>query len=122
MNINPTYIRLVQALSMCLFLSQPSKTFAQITEEAYEQRLTDINARYQSIYDDGEREGNDIQKEMKTCLIEGSVDADWELTKIVFDIPEVLFRNKEMSFHTVKTTFTNKVIAKLKVPNVLRGP
>jgi len=89
---------------------------AAMTEQEYEQNIKQINARYQLVYDNAQKEGDDIKKESRSCLIEMSFDADWEITKVSFDVPEVQFKNREFSFHTVKTTFSNKVIAKTKVP------
>ena len=91
-------------------------TAQAMTDEEYEIAVAQINQRYQSTYDSAEREGNDIKSESKTCIIEAAFDSDWETTKISFDVPEVNFKNQELSFHVVKTTFTDKVVMKTKVP------
>lgn len=87
-----------------------------MTEAEYDLGVDKINQKYQSVYDSAEREGNDIKEESGTCLLEAAFDADWEITKVSFDLPEVTFKNRDFSFHTVKTKFRNKVIAKTKVP------
>lgn len=87
-----------------------------MTDAEYDTAVAEINSRYQSSYDEAEREGEDIKNESSTCLFEGAWDSDWEITKVSFDVPEVTFKSREFSFHTVKTTFKSKVIAKTKVP------
>ena len=87
-----------------------------LTEDEYNKKIDEINTRYQATYDKAAKEGEDIKDEGETCIIEGAFDADWEITKIAFDVPEVTMKLREMSFHVLKTTFTTKTIAKTKVP------
>jgi len=98
-----------------LFLSCGGAAHA-MTDEDYEKAAEQINSRYKPTYDSVQREGENIKKESNSCLIEAGFDADWEITKVSFDLPQVTFKNRELSFHSVKTTFSNKVIAKTKVP------
>jgi hypothetical protein len=87
-----------------------------LTEDEYNNKVKEINARYQETYESAAKEGEDIKDEGESCIVEGAFDADWEITKISFDVPEVTMKLRDMSFHILKTTFTTKTIAKTRVP------
>lgn len=108
-----TKLKIAAYASLSIMLASNASA---MTEEEYNAKIGEINNKFQSSYDDAKAKGDDIKKESETCLIEAAFDADWELTKVSFDVPEVSFKNREMSFHTVKTKFINKVIARTKVP------
>lgn len=91
-----------------------------MSDTEYDAASAIVNAKYQPVYDVARREGDDIKRESETCMLEIGFDADWELTKVSFDVPEVFLRNREMSFHTLKSKISQKVISKTKIP-VLRA-
>ena len=98
---------------------------AALTESQYNQRIAEINAKYQPRYEAAAKEGEDIQDESGTCIAEGTFDADWEETKVSFDRPVVIINMREMKFDILKTKVTQKVVAKTKVPKTYfkrRGP
>lgn len=87
-----------------------------MSDADYEQKAAAINAKYQPTYDAASKEGADIEEESETCLVEATFDADWELTKVSFDIPEVFMKNRELSFDTLKSKMSTKVLGSTKIP------
>lgn len=107
---------LALALAIAVPFSLASYPALSSTDQEYENALAIINNKYQPIYDNGMSSIEDIKKDTKTCWFEAGFDAEWDTTKISFDVPEIKFKLREMKFDFVKTYFNVKTIAKLDIP------
>lgn len=101
-----------------IFTALITSSAYSMTEEEYEARLNEINAKYQSTYDSGNQQMEDLKGDTSTCWFEAGFDAEWDTTKISFDVPEVRFNMREMKFDFVKTYFNTKTIASFDVPEL----
>lgn len=103
-------------LTGALCLALKGQSAMALTDAEYSQASAAINAKYEPTYDAAQKEGEDIESEGGSCLFEAAFDADWEMTTVSFDIPEIFMKNREFSFHTLKSKMSTKVIAKTKIP------
>lgn len=87
-----------------------------ITDDEFQHKVNEINAKYETAYADIRNDEADIKEDAENCIAEFAFDVEWGVTSVKFDVPEVKWKLREMKFHFVKTTFTNKVIAKFDVP------
>lgn len=85
-----------------------------MSDTEYDARVAAVNHKYRSTYEAADRESRDIATENKTCLPEGTFDADWKPIKVGFDIPEVTMKNREFVLHTLKSKVTSEVIVTTK--------
>jgi hypothetical protein len=73
-------------------------------QEASEQGIADLEAKYTEVYE-ANREilDNGQSSEGSKCAVGATFDAEWGLTSIKFDVPEVTFKLQEIKFHFLKT-------------------
>jgi hypothetical protein len=87
-----------------------------MTDAEYSARTEAINSKFQPVYETAVHEGADIKEETKTCFLEVGADADWEIQKVSFDVPEVFMKDRKLRLHLPQTKVSFKTIAKTKVP------
>lgn len=100
-----TIVTFLRLIIICMAISLSTDISAQDLSRSFD-------ARSEVIARDTEDKGE--------CVIEATFDAEWGLTSISFDIPEVAFKMKDMKFHFLKTDFNMKTIS-FDVPKIEWG-
>ncbi|MDW9620193.1 hypothetical protein [Sinorhizobium meliloti] len=82
-----------------------------IANTGYAQESVSIDRMYSEKYAEQLKALEESQKDEGDCLLEASFDAEWGLTKVAFDVPEVTFKMQEIKFHFITTSFNMQTIA-----------